>query len=564
MEKAQPLLSVRDLRIAFGNKKDKKEIVHGITFDLYSNKILGIVGESGSGKSITSLAIMKLLPKKNVSISGEILFEDKNLLSLGEKQIRNIRGKEISMIFQEPMSALNPSMKCGKQVAEVIQLHTRKSYAQAKTACLELFKKVKLPRPEELYNSYPHQLSGGQMQRIMIAMAIACKPKLLIADEPTTALDVTVQKEILQLLKDIQQETGMAMIFISHDLNLVSQVADDILVLYQGKMIEKATSKTIFSNPKEEYTKALIAARPSLHIRLEKLPTITSYKNNDFIPKEITPTDRARRHKEMYLQPPLLEVHGLKKHYFSNIGFFSKTQTVRAVNNVSFSVYEGETLGLVGESGCGKSTLGKTIMQLETATSGSIRYRGAEITNLSKEAIRKLRKEIQIIFQDPYASLNPRLTIGTAIMEPMEVHGLIKNRQEAKNKTIELLNKVGLDAGFFKRYPHELSGGQRQRVGIARTIAVQPKLIICDESVSALDISVQAQVLNLLNALKKDFGFTYIFISHDLAVVKYMSDQLMVMNNGKIEELGDADEIYASPQSVYTKKLIDAIPKGIN
>lgn len=564
MEKAQPLLSVRDLRIAFGNKKDKKEIVHGITFDLYSNKILGIVGESGSGKSITSLAIMKLLPKKNVSISGEILFEDKNLLSLGEKQIRNIRGKEISMIFQEPMSALNPSMKCGKQVAEVIQLHTIKSYAQAKTACLELFKKVKLPRPEELYNSYPHQLSGGQMQRIMIAMAIACKPKLLIADEPTTALDVTVQKEILQLLKDIQQETGMAMIFISHDLNLVSQVADDILVLYQGKMIEKATSKTIFSNPKEEYTKALIAARPSLHIRLEKLPTIASYKNNDFIPKEITPTDRARRHKEIYLQPPLLEVRDLKKHYFSNIGFFSKTQTVRAVNNVSFSVYEGETLGLVGESGCGKSTLGKTIMQLETATSGSIRYRGAEITNLSKEAIRKLRKEIQIIFQDPYASLNPRLTIGTAIMEPMEVHGLIKNRQEAKNKTIELLNKVGLDAGFFKRYPHELSGGQRQRVGIARTIAVQPKLIICDESVSALDISVQAQVLNLLNALKKDFGFTYIFISHDLAVVKYMSDQLMVMNNGKIEELGDADEIYASPQSVYTKKLIDAIPKGIN
>lgn len=564
MEKAQPLLSVRDLRIAFGNKKDKKEIVHGITFDLYSNKILGIVGESGSGKSITSLAIMKLLPKKNVSISGEILFEDKNLLSLGEKQIRNIRGKEISMIFQEPMSALNPSMKCGKQVAEVIQLHTRKSYAQAKTACLELFKKVKLPRPEELYNSYPHQLSGGQMQRIMIAMAIACKPKLLIADEPTTALDVTVQKEILQLLKDIQQETGMAMIFISHDLNLVSQVADDILVLYQGKMIEKATAKTIFSNPKEEYTKALIAARPSLHIRLEKLPTIASYKNNDFIPKEITPTDRARRHKEIYLQPPLLEVRDLKKHYFSNIGFFSKTQTVRAVNNVSFSVYEGETLGLVGESGCGKSTLGKTIMQLETATSGSIRYRGAEITNLSKEAIRKLRKEIQIIFQDPYASLNPRLTIGTAIMEPMEVHGLIKNRQEAKNKTIELLNKVGLDAGFFKRYPHELSGGQRQRVGIARTIAVQPKLIICDESVSALDISVQAQVLNLLNALKKDFGFTYIFISHDLAVVKYMSDQLMVMNNGKIEELGDADEIYASPQSVYTKKLIDAIPKGIN
>lgn len=564
MEKAQPLLSVRDLRIAFGNKKDKKEIVHGITFDLYSNKILGIVGESGSGKSITSLAIMKLLPKKNVSISGEILFEDKNLLSLGEKQIRNIRGKEISMIFQEPMSALNPSMKCGKQVAEVIQLHTRKSYAQAKTACLELFKKVKLPRPEELYNSYPHQLSGGQMQRIMIAMAIACKPKLLIADEPTTALDVTVQKEILQLLKDIQQETRMAMIFISHDLNLVSQVADDILVLYQGKMIEKATSKTIFSNPKEEYTKALIAARPSLHIRLEKLPTIASYKNNDFIPKEITPTDRARRHKEIYLQPPLLEVRDLKKHYFSNIGFFSKTQTVRAVNNVSFSVYEGETLGLVGESGCGKSTLGKTIMQLETATSGSIRYRGAEITNLSKEAIRKLRKEIQIIFQDPYASLNPRLTIGTAIMEPMEVHGLIKNRQEAKNKTIELLNKVGLDAGFFKRYPHELSGGQRQRVGIARTIAVQPKLIICDESVSALDISVQAQVLNLLNALKKDFGFTYIFISHDLAVVKYMSDQLMVMNNGKIEELGDADEIYASPQSVYTKKLIDAIPKGIN
>lgn len=564
MEKVHPLLSVRDLRIAFGNKKEKNEIVHGISFDLNPDKILGIVGESGSGKSITSLAIMGLLPKKNMYLSGDILFEEKNILALKEKELRTLRGKEISMIFQEPMSALNPSMKCGKQVTEVIQLHTKKSYSQAKNECLELFKKVQLPRPEGIYNSYPHQLSGGQMQRIMIAMAIACKPKLLIADEPTTALDVTVQKEILQLLKNIQQETGMAMIFISHDLNLVSQVADDILVLYQGDMIEKSTSKNIFFNAKEEYTKALIAARPSLNVRLEKLPTIASYKNNDFIPKEITPVARAKRHKEMYLQPPLLEVRDLKKYYFSKIGFFSKNHKVKAVDEVSFSVYEGETLGLVGESGCGKSTLGKTIMQLEASTSGSILYRGSEITRLKKEQIRKLRKEIQIIFQDPYSSLNPRMTIGKAIMEPMEVHKLAKDRREAKTKTMELLEKVGLDKSFFERYPHELSGGQRQRVGIARTIAVQPKLIICDESVSALDISVQAQVLNLLNTLKKDFGFTYIFISHDLAVVKYMSDQLLVMNQGKIEELGDADEIYASPQSEYTKRLIDAIPKGLN
>tara|TARA_R110002012_G_scaffold94354_2_gene228447 strand:+ start:5260 stop:6948 length:1689 start_codon:yes stop_codon:yes gene_type:complete len=558
-----PLLSVKELKVSFGNKKKLIEVLHSISFNVFENEIVGIVGESGSGKSVTSLSIMGLLPKKQANLSGNLLFEEKELLKITEKEFRGIRGKEIAMIFQEPMSALNPSLKCGFQVSEILRLHLRMNASEAKKETISLFEKVKLPRPAEIYNSYPHQISGGQMQRVMIAMAIACKPKLLIADEPTTALDVTVQKEILSLLRSIQQEKKMAMIFISHDLSLVSEIADRVVVMYKGDIVENATTEEIFKNPKAEYTKALLASRPSLNVRLAKLPTIASIADKSFKPREVKPAERAKRHKNIYTKKPILEISNLEKYYFSNVGLFGKKEIVKAVDDISFTVFEGETLGLVGESGCGKSTLGRTILQLEKATGGSIKYREKELTKLSTSEIRSLRKEIQIIFQDPYSSLNPRLMIGQALIEPMEVHGLCKSTKERKERVLSLLERVGLNASYFYRYPHELSGGQRQRVGIARTIVVEPKLVICDESVSALDISVQAQVLNLLNELKNDFGFTYIFISHDLAVVKYMSDQLLVMNKGKIEELGDADEIYENPQTNYSKKLIEAIPKGI-
>ena len=554
MMKNAPLLSLENLSVSFGNIENSIEVLHSISFDVFENEILGIVGESGSGKSVSSLSIMGLLPKKQTKLSGRILFEERNLLKIDEKEFRRIRGSEIAMIFQEPMSALNPSLKCGFQVSELLRLHLKMKASEAKKETILLFEKVKLPRPNEIYNSYPHQISGGQMQRVMIAMAIACKPKLLIADEPTTALDVTVQKEIISLLKSIQQETKMAMLFISHDLSLVSEIADRVVVMYKGDIVENATTTEIFKNPKAEYTKALLASRPSLNVRLAKLPTIASIADKSFEPREVKPTERAKRHKRIYTQKPILEITNLEKQYFSNVGIFAKKEIVKAVDDVSFSVFEGETLGLVGESGCGKSTLGRTILQLEKVTSGSIKYRGRELTKLSKGEIRNLRKEIQIIFQDPYSSLNPRLMIGQALMEPMEVHGLAKTKKERKERVLSLLQKVGLDESYFYRYPHELSGGQRQRVGIARTIAVEPKLVICDESVSALDISVQAQVLNLLNELKDDFGFTYIFISHDLAVVKYMSDQLLVMNKGRIEELGDADEIYENPQSRQSRR----------
>ncbi|MEM7187345.1 MAG: ABC transporter ATP-binding protein [Bacteroidota bacterium] len=559
----EALLSVNDLSISFGKKSASRPVVRSVSFDVPANSILGVVGESGSGKSVTSMAIMGLLPKKTTQITGTVLFEGQDLVALKPSELRKLRGNEIAMIFQEPMSALNPSQKCGAQVSEILRLHKGLSASEAKKETLSLFEKVRLPRPHQLYDSYPHQISGGQMQRVMIAMAIACKPKLLIADEPTTALDVTVQKEILQLLKELQEETGMSLIFISHDLSLVSEIADRVLVMYQGAIVEEGPVRSIFKTPKERYTKALLASRPTLDQRLEQLPTIASLEDNSFEPVVITPQQRAFRHKKLYTRKPLLEVINLEKYYYANAGLFRPKQVVKAVDDVSFSVFEGETVGLVGESGCGKSTLGTTILGLQQASRGTVRYRGKDITRLSSEELRLLRKEIQLIFQDPYSSLNPRLPIGQALMEPMKVHGIGASKKERKEKALQLLERVGLDTSFFQRYPHELSGGQRQRVGIARTIAMEPKLVVCDESVSALDISVQAQVLNLLNELKEDFGFTYIFISHDLAVVKYMADQLVVMKEGKIEELGDADEIYANPTKEYTKKLIDAIPKGI-
>jgi peptide/nickel transport system ATP-binding protein len=559
----KPILKAQNLSITFKNSKKEVEVIHNISFDVYENEILGVVGESGSGKSVTSMAIMGLLPVKISRCTGEIIYNDKNLLTIKPKILREILGKEIAMIFQEPMSALNPSLTCGNQVIEMLKHHLKMTTSEAKKETISLFEKVKLPRPKEIFKSYPHQISGGQMQRVMIAMAISCKPKLLIADEPTTALDVTVQKEILLLLKEIQKETGMSLIFISHDLNLVSEIADRVLVMYKGNIVESGTISEVFKSPKDQYTKALLKSRPTLNVRLQKLPTIKSIAENSFISKIVTNQQRALRHKKIYLKQPILEIFNLEKEYYSNAGWFKPKQVVKAVNNVSFCVFEGETLGLVGESGCGKSTLGKTILQLEKATSGKIKFKGKELTALSSKEIRILRKDIQIIFQDPYSSLNPRLIIGEALIEPMKVHNIGNTSKERKEKALTILNRVGLDESFYFRYPHELSGGQRQRVGIARTISMEPKLVICDESVSALDISVQAQVLNLLNELKDDFGFTYIFISHDLAVVKYMSDQLLVMNEGKIEEIGDADEIYANPTKEYTKRLIEAIPKGV-
>jgi len=559
----ETLLALNDLSIAFGSRKSRTEVVKNISLDVFTNEVVGIVGESGSGKSVTSMAIMGLLPQKTSYVTGKIQFQEQELISKKEHEIRAYRGKEIAMIFQEPMSALNPSLRCGFQVSEILRHHLKLSASEAKKETLALFQKVKLPRPREIFMSYPHQISGGQMQRVMIAMAIACKPKLLIADEPTTALDVTVQKEILALLKELQEETGMSLLFISHDLGLVSEIADRVMVMYQGEIVERGSVVEIFKHPKEPYTKALLASRPTLDVRLERLPTIASLADKSFISKEVSPQHRALKHKSLYTQEPLLEVVNVKKEYYSSAGLFKPNHVVKAVDDVSFTVFEGETLGLVGESGCGKSTLGKTILQLEKATSGNIKYRGRDLTQLSAKEIRSLRKEIQLIFQDPYSSLHPRLLIGEALMEPMQVYGIGKSKKKRKDKAIKILDRVGLDSSYFYRYPHELSGGQRQRVGIARTIAMEPKLVICDESVSALDISVQAQVLNLLNELKDLFGFTYIFISHDLAVVKYMSDQLLVMNSGKIEELGDADEIYANPTKEYTKKLIEAIPKGI-
>jgi peptide/nickel transport system ATP-binding protein len=560
----EPLLKIDSLSISFISNKQVKEVIHRVSYELNKNEIVGIVGESGSGKSVSSLAIVGLLPKRVSQISsGEIRFNGQDLTQISPKEFQAIRGNDIAMIFQEPMSSLNPSMRCGDQVLEIILEHTSLSKTKAKSEVITLFEKVKLPTPEKTYKKYPHEISGGQKQRVMIAMAIACKPKILIADEPTTALDVTVQKEIIELLKTLQEDNEMSIIFISHDLSLVSEIADRILVMYQGEIVEQGITQDIFKHPKHNYTQALISSKPSLDIRLKQLPTISDFVNNTIVSAKITNEQRKERHKALYSKPPLLEIINLEKEYISKAGFFGKSSKFKAVDKVSFKLYEGETLGLVGESGCGKSTLGNAILLLDKATAGTILYNGKDITNLASKTIRELRKDLQIIFQDPYSSLNPRITVGESIIEPMKVHKLYNSYKERKVKTLQLLERVGLSREHFNRYPHEFSGGQRQRIGIARTIAVEPKLIVCDESVSALDISVQAQVLNLLNELKDNFGFTYIFISHDLAVVKYMSDNLLVMNKGKIEEEGEADSVYKNPKKAYTQKLIDAIPKGL-
>ena len=555
------LLSVNQLTVKFRSNNQENEVVKKISFQLKKNKILAIVGESGSGKSVTSLAISGLLPKSSI-LEGGVYFNGKNLLEISDNDFQKIRGKKIGMIFQEPMSSLNPTLTCGNQVAEVLKHHTDLNSKEIHKEVISLFEKVKLPIPARIFNSYPHQISGGQKQRVMIAIAIAFKPVLLIADEPTTALDVTVQREIILLLKELQKQNNMSILFISHDLPLVSEIADDVIVIYKGRIIEKGKTIDVFQNPQKEYTKGLINSKPSLGERLKRLPTVDDFIKQEVATEVYTKRDRQQFHEQIYASKPLLEIVELKK-YFETKHRFYKKPPIKAVDNVSFKLYERETLGLVGESGCGKTTLGRAILHLEKITSGQLFYKGKDITSLSKLELRSLRKEIQIIFQDPFSSLNPRISIGNSILEPMIVHGIVSSFKERKLYVLDLLKKVGLEEDHFNRYPHEFSGGQRQRIGIARAIALQPKIIICDESVSALDVSVQAQVLNLLNELKISFNFSYIFISHDLSVVKYMSDQLVVMNQGKIEEIGDADAIYNNPKTSYTKNLINAIPKGI-
>ena len=578
------LLEFKNLVTEFKTEESLVRAVNQISFNLNKGETIGIVGESGSGKSVTSLSSMRLIPSPPGRISGgEIIFHKENgetvdFLKISEEEMRKYRGNDIAMIFQEPMTSLNPVFTCGNQVVEAIMLHQKLDKKEAKKLTISLFEEVQLPDPERIFKTYPHQISGGQKQRVMIAMAMSCQPSILIADEPTTALDVTVQKTILQLMQKLQKERNMGIMFITHDLGVIAELADKVVVMYKGNIVEQGKVWDIFSNPKHPYTKGLLACRPPLDKRYKFLPTVSDFMKedengniieNDTSVEEFTkdltiPTsERKARHKDLYAEDPVLKINNLKTYFPVRNGFFGGISSyVKAVDDVSFDVYKGETLGLVGESGCGKTTIGRTIIKLEDATSGEMIYKGKDISSMNTKELRSFRKEVQIIFQDPYSSLNPRMTIGNAIMEPMQVHGILENDEQRKNKVEDLLRRVNLDPSHFYRYPHEFSGGQRQRIGIARALAVNPKFIICDESVSALDVSVQAQVLNLLNELKEEFGLTYIFISHDLSVVKYMSDRMLVMQSGKIEEMGDADQIYDNPETPYTQKLIDAIPEG--
>ncbi|MEE3716957.1 ABC transporter ATP-binding protein [Tumidithrix elongata RA019] len=578
----RPILSVNQLQVDFKSDQGIVPAVRNVSFELMQGQTLGIVGESGSGKSVTALAIMGLLAQTGKITQGEILFdtgtEQVNLANMPSERMRQYRGDRISMIFQEPMTSLNPLFTCGYQIIEVLQLHQHLSKQAATARAIQLFTEVKLPNPEQIIKRYPHELSGGQLQRVMIAIAICCNPMILIADEPTTALDVTVQATILDLLRQLQQERQMSIVFISHDLGVIAQIADRVAVMYKGQVVEFGQTQAIFREPQHSYTKGLVACRPQPALQLKYLPTVSDYMeevNGEIIALEpnsprlkevVTLADSENRLKTLEAQPALLKVRDLRVD-FPIRGVWGETRRYFvAVNNISFDVYPGETLGLVGESGCGKTTTGRAILRLIKPTGGDVWFEGKNVTTMGAEELQRLRCEMQIVFQDPYGSLNPRMSVGDAIAEPLEIHAhqeQFKNFQSAlnrKNRVAYLLERVGLDRSAMRRYPHEFSGGQRQRICIARALALNPKLIIADESVSALDVSVQAQVLNLLKELQAEFGLTYIFISHDLSVVKFMSDRIVVMNKGKIEEMGAADAIYNYPQQPYTQTLIDAIP----
>lgn len=560
MKDGNTILEVKNLSVAFSGRT----VVEGLTLTLMRGETLGIVGESGSGKSVSTMALMGLLPK-NATVTGQAMLDGINLLEQNEEQMRSIRGRRISMIFQEPMTSLNPVQKCGEQVMEMMKAHANSELkiqdSELKQRVISLFTEVLLPRPEKIFDSYPHEISGGQKQRVMIAMALINNPDIIIADEPTTALDVTVQKTILELLKSLQSKYGISIIFITHDLGVISQIADRILVMYRGKMIEEGPASQILLHPTEPYTQGLLACRPPLDSRPKRLPTVEEFLNgstgsdNDYSTPTAQPT----------LQP-LISVRNLDVTYTLKKSLFGKPlQTLKGVDNISFDIFEGETLGLVGESGCGKSTLGRAMLRLIENSAGSVSYRGTPLSELSAKQMRSLRPKLQIIFQDPYSSLNPRITVGETIAEPLKVHrsslSSSSNSSSITSITKDLMQQVGLNPDWYNRYPHELSGGQRQRVCIARALILQPELVVCDESVSALDVSVQAQVLNLLNDLKDRYHYTYLFITHDLSVVHYMADRIMVMQKGKIVESGTPDDLFKNPQTDYTRMLIDSIPR---
>jgi len=617
-----PLLTVSNLTIDFSSHRGDVRAVDNISFELNRGETLAIVGESGSGKSVTSLALLGLIPMPPGRIaSGSAVFLSEklgqtDLLKLSETDLRQVRGNDIGMIFQEPMTSLNPVYTCGSQVVEALLLHTDCTAQAAKERTIQLFAEAQLPRPEAIFNSYPHEISGGQKQRVMIAMAMACNPALLIADEPTTALDVTVQARMLRLIDDLRRQHNTAVLFITHDLGVVAEIADRIMVMYRGKVVEQGRVLDIFSNPQHPYTKGLLACRPRLSVGKKRLPVVADFMREDAsgqllaqpepvvslpdealaesspeveeqhlrdkietaktFPVEHGDLGDVPRPAELISEPalsssvaavpagsgPLLQVQNLQVYFPIRKGFFRRaTDYVRAVDDVSFTLYPGETIGLVGESGCGKTTLGRALLRLTEPTAGSILFEGTDLARLSTGELRRRRRDLQLVFQDPYAALNPMLTVGEAIWEPMRVHNVGGTRQQQKAKVLELLRTVGLREEHFQRYPHEFSGGQRQRICIARALALRPKLIVCDESVSALDVSVQAQVLNLLNDLKREFGITYLFITHDLSVARFMSDRLLVMHQGRIVESGPAAAIYAAPQHEYTQGLLAAIPK---
>lgn len=579
------LLDVRNLVTEFRSDIYNVKAVNDVSFQVGRGRTLGIVGESGSGKSVTSLSVMRLIPDPPGRITGgSILFHEAgkqavDLVKLPEEEMRRYRGNRISMIFQEPMTSLNPVFTCGDQIIEAITLHQKVSKQEARERALQLMKEVQLPRPESMMTSYPHQLSGGQKQRVMIAMAMSCNPALLIADEPTTALDVTVQATILDLMRDLQRKHQMSMMFITHDLGVIAEIADDVIVMYKGKIVEAGPVLQIFEDPKHPYTKGLLACRPRMDTKLKVLPTVRDFmdetEDGSIIERphanvattvselSFSADELAARVAMLDAKAPLLSVRNLEVHFPIRSGLFGKTTgMVKAVDGVSFDVKPGETLGLVGESGCGKTTTGRAILRLVEPTGGTVMFDGKDVRGLSAKDLKQTRKDFQIIFQDPYSSLNPRLSVGSAIMEVLSVHGIGANEKERREHVQYLLNKVNLLPRHFNNYPHEFSGGQRQRICIARALALKPKLLICDESVSALDVSVQAQVLNLLVNLRDEFNLTYIFISHDLSVVKFISDRIAVMNAGKIVEMGPGAKLYDDPQNDYTRRLIGAIPLG--
>lgn len=558
----EKVLQLEGLHVEFLHDGDCRAAVEGVSYEVRRGRTLGVVGESGSGKSVSSMSVMGLLPGQPFCrIRGKAFFwpreaeQPVELLGMADEDRRKYRGSRISMIFQEPMTSLNPMQKCGAQVVEMLQQHEQVGQAEARRRVLDLFAEVMLPRPEKIFDSYPHEISGGQKQRVMIAMALICHPDLLIADEPTTALDVTVQKAIIELLRNLQTKYNIGIIFITHDLGVIAQIADDVAVMYHGRIVEQGSAEQVLYQPQHPYTKGLLACRPPLDSRPKRLPTVKDFLEGNVVDStEVRPQTETGR--------VLLSVENLEVKYALSTNIFGKaTKELKAVDGLTFQVFKGETLGLVGESGCGKSTLGRALLRLLEKSSGSIVYDGKNLDQMTRHEKKALRRKCQIVFQDPYSSLNPRMTIGEAIMEPLRCHHLLNNDKERRARVLELMMQVGLDADWFDRYPHEFSGGQRQRVCIARALILEPELVVCDESVSALDVSVQAQVLNLLNSLKEQYGYTYLFITHDLSVVKFLSDRIMVMEKGRIVEMGKADELFANPQHPYTQRLLESLPR---